>query len=255
MKKSPLWEHGVIVLLVCGVAVFGRTDNAGAPVQATAGHSNMDCSVCHSLVASLDETEVPSSTRSCRSCHGALSGSEDRLAAVFHRNQNRSCGDCHLFHETGMITAVGNVFAPTQSGGSEACAACHNETANTVALSPGHRLAAGLYHSNNPALAGLSASQTCLVCHADEQTVQVDGLELANIPRFSKHRMHPVGRVERHDEFRNGVRSRRSIDPRLSMYDDRIECSTCHQLTSVTKYRLIDLGSPRALCLGCHEFE
>ncbi|MCX6836087.1 MAG: hypothetical protein NTW07_13350, partial [candidate division Zixibacteria bacterium] len=177
------------------------------------------------------------------------------LTAAFHENRNRSCGECHQFHEPGMIAGQGYVFDPARSGGPESCVACHDGNEKTAMLSEGHRMAADLYHSNLPEMIGLSASESCLLCHAEEQSVQIAGLEPTSVPRFSSHRMHPVGPVKHSGEFRNGVKVREVLDPRLRISDNRIECHTCHQLTSNTKNRLVDLGSPQALCLACHEFE
>ncbi len=256
MRRSRFWSHGIVIVFVCGVGVFGRTDNIGAPATASNSHAKIDCSVCHSLVASLDETSVaPSPTQRCRSCHGKSDGPQNGLAAAFHQNPNRPCGDCHVYHEPGMISASGNVFAPSLSAGPDVCSACHDGTVRMDMLSEGHRQAAGLYHTNYPAMAGLTSSESCLLCHGEEQNLSVEGIDQANVPRFSSHRMHPVGQIERHADFRSGVRVRRDLDPRLQLYGGRMECQTCHQLTSVTKNRLIDLGSPRALCLACHEFE
>ncbi|MCX6834035.1 MAG: hypothetical protein NTW07_02690, partial [candidate division Zixibacteria bacterium] len=61
MKQSRLWRHAAIVLLSCAVVVFGQTDNAGSPASVVDAHSNIDCSLCHSLVASLDENVTASS--------------------------------------------------------------------------------------------------------------------------------------------------------------------------------------------------
>jgi predicted CXXCH cytochrome family protein len=256
MKKSPLWQHGVIVLLICGVAVFGRTDDAGAPVSATDAHGGIDCALCHSLVASLEENfAVASPTQHCRSCHDVQAESPGGSAAAFHEDGNRSCGDCHRFHEPGMIEVQGSVFAPARSAGPESCVACHDGGGSTAMLSEGHQLAAAMYHSNDPVLTGLNASESCLLCHAEGVSARVASLETIDVPRFSRHRMHPVGEVKRQNEFRNGVKVRRVFDPQIRLHDNRIECYTCHQLASGTKNRLIDLGSPQALCLACHEFD
>ena len=236
--------------------MLARTEDTGVPTTPGAGHAKIDCADCHSLVASLDETAAaPSPTRLCRSCHDLTGDKPVGLAAVFHENPNRSCGDCHLFHEPGMISASGNIFAPGQSAGPEVCSACHDGSSRMDALSEGHRLAAGLYHSNYAAMSGLTPSESCLLCHSEEQSITIDGLDAAAVPRFNRHRMHPVGPIERRADFRNGVRVRRELDPRLRLMGDRMECQTCHQLTATTKNRLIDLGSPQALCLSCHEFE
>ena len=256
MKRSRLWRHGLVILLSCGVGVFGRTDNIGGPTTVSDSHANIDCAVCHSLVASLDEAATaPSPTERCQSCHGKSYGRQSGLAAAFHQNPNRPCGDCHLYHEPGMISAAGNVFSPTQSAGPDVCSACHDGTGRMDMLSEGHRLAAGLYHSNYPAIAGLTSSESCLLCHGEEQSLSVEGIVQANVPRFNSHRMHPVGPIGRYAEFRSGVRVRGKLDPRLQLFGNRMECQTCHQLTAFTKNCLVDFGSPEALCLACHEFK
>jgi len=256
MKKLRLWRHGVIVLMSCAVVVFGRTDEAGSPTPADDAHANIDCTLCHSLVASLEETVTASSPKQrCLSCHAVPTGNQSGISAAFHEDDNRTCGECHQFHDPGMISAQGNVFAPVQSGGPGSCIACHYGSEKTAFLSEGHRMAADLYHSNLPEMIGLTSSEGCLLCHAEEQSVPIAGLDPTIVPRFASHRMHPIGPIERTGDFRNGARIRQVLDPRLRLYDNRIECHTCHQLTNLDKNRLVDLGSPEALCLGCHEFE
>jgi predicted CXXCH cytochrome family protein len=256
MKKSPLWQHGLIVLLVLGVAVFGKTDNASVPATETPTHQNMACVECHGMVASLDETvTAPPPDQHCRLCHADAGEAGDRLSVVFHRDKSRSCSDCHLFHETNMINAAGNVFAPAQSGGPGSCEACHDGNEEAAFTSEGHQLAARLYHSNFPEMIGLNASETCLLCHAEEQSEPIASLDPMAIPRFTRHVMHPIGPIKVAGGITGGGRIREVIDPRLRIFNGRIECHTCHQLSSATKNRLVDLGSPEALCLGCHEFD
>ena len=51
------------------------------------------------------------------------------------------------------------------------------------------------------------------------------------------------------------VSIRRELDPRIRLFDGDMECQTCHQLATRTRYALAAVESPKALCLGCHEFK
>jgi predicted CXXCH cytochrome family protein len=45
------------------------------------------------------------------------------------------------------------------------------------------------------------------------------------------------------------------LDPRIRLFDGRIECQTCHLLGAGTDDLLVEFERKYDLCLGCHEFE
>lgn len=254
MRWFRLMRQGSVVVIIIGVSLLGKAEN-GPSADATANaHGNIECSLCHPLAASIDASVgaavVP--TKKCRSCHEPGFRSKSELSGLFHQDSNRSCDGCHFYHDPARIVAEGRTFELSQPAGSASCLACHNQSGSVVGLSEGHLRAAALYHSDHPALAGLTASQSCLLCHSENQTLQIDGVAMASVPRFDEHHMHPIGEMKPGGQWSEGGTIRRSIDPRLRLFNNRIECQTCHSLTSQTRYRLVSFDRPQDLCLGCH---
>lgn len=235
-----------------GVSVLAKGEGSDSrPTGAT--HSSLSCSNCHQVVASIGtELSGPSPMQACQGCHARSSLTRGTLGQTFHRDPSRACSDCHSFHQTSNITAASAEFRFSETAGLGLCAACHSPGDGLLMLSPGHQTAARLYHSNADALSGLDASQACLLCHSENRTIQIDGVELSAMPRFSERHTHPVGEFRPGTTGRNGSAIRQNIDPRLHLYNNRIECQTCHQLTALTRHRLVPFESPQALCNGCH---
>lgn len=67
------------------------------------------------------------------------------------------------------------------------------------------------------------------------------------------HATHPIGVkvVAAQGGQAYGLRS--TIDQRLPLFDQRMHCQTCHQLSAGTKDLLIPFPTPYDLCLGCHD--
>ena len=244
------------MVIIIGVSLLGRAENDPSADAAASAHGNIECSLCQPLVASIDAPAgaaiVP--TRQCRSCHEPGSQGKSELSNLFHQDPNRSCDGCHFYHDPARIVANGSPFVLSEPAGSVSCLACHNQSGSLAGLSEGHVKAAALFHSDNPALVGLTASQSCLLCHSENRTLQIDGVAVANVPRFDERHMHPIGEMTRSGLQSEGGTIRRSIDPRLRLFNNRIECQTCHSLTSQTRYRLVSFDRPQDLCLGCHTF-
>ena len=246
----------VAVAVFVGVGVVAQTGHDDSSPSSNAAHRAIECSRCHQAVAEIGMSgPTKSPVQLCRSCHNSKMTSNELAAQSFHRDQARPCNDCHSFHETSTISAAGRDFKFSRSSGLGLCVACHSGSGNMRALSEGHRLAANVYHSNNTLLTGLTASQACLVCHSENRTVQIDGLDLTAIPQFSERHMHPLGEVTSTGVMREGTMIRKVIDPRLRLFNNRIECQTCHNLTALTKFRLVEFESQQELCKGCHQFE
>ena len=238
-----------------GVAVVAQPEHGPASSRSGAAHDRLACTQCHPAVADIGgKISAKNPAQSCRSCHGLVTENE-LIANTFHRDNSRNCNDCHSFHETSLVSAGGTEFVFSRHAGFGLCAACHNEAGGLGALSEGHRIASRLFHSNNDLMKGQDASQACMICHSENRTVQIDGLSIGQIPQFNERHTHPLGEIKGGNTMRNGTRVRSDRDPRLHLFNDRIECQTCHQLNAATKYRLVEFESQQELCRGCHEFE
>src|SRR5512135_946726 len=77
-----------------------------------AEHQSIPCSNCHSILASTDETSVtaPDLGARCRDCHLKLAEADARSSLTFHQDTRRPCLECHSFHSTSSISAVGSKF-------------------------------------------------------------------------------------------------------------------------------------------------
>lgn len=255
MSWARFIKRSAYIGVILGLGVLARPESQSDRESSRHAHEDADCTLCHRLVASLEITaDNPDPTQQCRCCH-----TRDDLLIVadaggFHQDQSRPCGSCHLYHEPLTIMAGGRPFILPEHG-TATCSTCHNAVESTSLLSEGHQVAAQLFHADDPALIELTASEKCLLCHSEERTTAVEGISALVIPRFSEQHMHPVGEVKRVTRSDGEMSLRRNFDPRLNLNGDRIECHTCHLLTSQTKNRLVELGSPRDLCFGCHEYQ
>ena len=194
--------------------------------------------------------------RQCRSCHG--DGPRGRGAlGTDHADHGRRCTSCHQFHDANLVrTAAGSVdLAGLGEASAAHCQSCHAPGANLGDVSEGHRAAARLYHAEGGALADVSPSAACLRCHDRDSTSPWRQAAAGAAPLFDGHRSHAVGVPVDLGAGDHMVSIRRELDPRIRLFDGDMECQTCHQLATRTRYALAPVDSPKALCLGCHEFK
>lgn len=224
--------------LICLLAAAAGADPAG--------HGGLDCAACHQGSEVVRDTAA----RACLECH------DPQPAAVsFHAAARGRCTDCHSFHAPERLVAGGDAFAHDLGNRdvTRHCAACHDGAGGTDGLSEGHRAATALYHGEPELLAQLTPSEACLLCHSRDDA---DPLLLALVdspPRFHAHASHPYGAPVAAAWNDGGFRIRDEVDPRLPLYDGRMECATCHDLTDDLPDRLVRFDTPMQMCLGCHE--
>ncbi len=240
---------GVILLVIpSGEAVdFHVTD-----------HKDITCTTCHTVVADLESTEnaAPNFDLRCRTCHSNMARVDKETGLTFHTRNLRPCAECHSFHKPEALLAGDRLFAMNYSNQSRltGCYACHGESENTTALSPGHRAAAKVFHSDYKLVSGLGPSELCLVCHSEDASIPPDILpQGALVPRFSDHANHPVGVQVVMGSGSGENRIRPQIDTRLRLFSGRIECQTCHSLSTTNPGHLVAFKSKADLCLGCHQ--
>lgn len=246
-------EAAIAILLMAVASLFVRVGQAGDTPRKD--HSKIDCSYCHSPVADVASDEMPvfDASQQCGNCHQPRTGAKE-TQLIFHLANSKHCTDCHSFHETDYITAGTQTFRfrfDKRSSQISLCASCHGSGENPAMISDGHKRAAVLFHADYGQMAGLTPSQACILCHGENASTNEasDGL---TIPQFQEHNDHPLGVKVVPGAGEPGNRIRFAIDSRLRLFDGKIECQTCHSLTSQSKGRLRDFSSFTELCSGCH---
>lgn len=220
-------------------------------------HANLACAECHGFGS---KTAQPGGSRAtpsriCLSCHSLQPASSERILHRFHDDTARSCTDCHSFHEPERIEAGGQTFRFDygHTGHAGHCLACHDRSGSLDELSPGHVEAATLYHSDARSIRDLNPSEACMLCHDRHGEMLSVSLTASNAPRFRMEATHPI-RVPV-DRGGAGGKMRWRLDPRIRLIDQRIECQTCHLLSSPVEDLLVEFETKYDLCLGCHQFE
>jgi hypothetical protein len=251
---------GVLVLLVAArffpeigvVQSGGRFDDH---------HKDALCTDCHTLRAEVSGGSVAALVfrEECERCHTAELSNATGIPLTFHASRDKGCSACHSFHNTEEIDAAGHQFLVSFENSYQRgqCYSCHGPSQHTDRLSPGHRYATRIYHSDFRILGRLSPSQTCLICHSETAATDSNLLDdhARRAPRFSEHGSHPVGVRVIPGKGEPGNKICSEIDSRIQLFSGRIECQTCHSLSSEKQFRLIALQPREALCRACHRID
>lgn len=226
------------------------TDKAAAPTQ----HQQAACRNCHWQVDPVGSTDHDgaSNTNQCRSCHIDVASERGSLSEHFHRQVDKECTQCHSFHETAKLNANERQFAsPADDGVRYQCRSCHNPNGSQTNLSEAHQVAAvKFYHADNRMRIDQSPSQSCLACHAGgaHAGLRFDGSRPAIAINTSAS--HPNEREVTSSPNRS---FRNPIDSRIRLFENKIQCQSCHSLTSGIEHSLVKFASSYDLCLGCHD--
>ncbi len=233
------------ILLIVWPLVFGVSQiQADQPPE----HLMMDCINCHNQHGD-DPAQIDSR---CLTCHDSTLPEAAEVAGVFHLGGDLSCSTCHGYHSTEKLKARGASFE--RPFGDMAvrnhCDACHSNVGSPTDLSAGHVTASSRYHIDASLLVNSRISEVCQSCH-DENSYEPE--VPPETPAFAVHGSHIVGvRIPAPVRFLPST-YRRVIDERLQLYNSVLECTTCHQLTAETDWRLVPFASRTGLCLGCHD--
>ncbi len=252
MEKAP---RAVLYSLVSILLISAAKAGGGSGPAMT--HDQTACQTCHSLRADISPFSEPRADFDwqCRKCHSDTFSDSIPNSFGFHSDQERGCLDCHSFHDPATISVAGqsfrlefhNVLLRFQ------CGTCHNQKGDLAKLGDGHRQAASLYHTDLPLLTSMSPSDRCLICHSKRSTPLPNLESEVAPPRFSEHASHPYGVPVRPGEGCPGGRLKSEIDPQITLFDGRIECQSCHCLTTGNQDLLVTSEqTPNSFCLGCH---
>jgi len=248
--RAPL----ILALLFALHPMIGGADICES--ETVTGHQEAACSLCHASGRAELSPGSPAggASEACLGCHAeVVAGNRDPLG--FHDGPGSRCTRCHRFHDPSrMNTSLGEGELPTRTGVAEDhCAACHAEDAKLDILSPGHRAAARLYHGGALDLAAMTPSEACLSCHSSQGSPLPLDLIPADTPSFNEHASHAYGIVVMPGAEDPSLRIRNVLDPRIRLFDQRIECASCHRLDSRDEDLLVEFESRYGLCQGCHE--
>lgn len=242
MKRTTGLQLGILLTsLALGVAA-----SAGPP----SAHDTVACRGCHDSGVAAQGMAGRTLADRCRDCHAAK---DLATAAQFHDARSGDCLDCHSFHEADRVATASGELSLKELGtiDSAHCRSCHVAKGSLGNLSPAHQAAAFLYHFEAGSLAGVSPSEACLRCHANDSdsswAVYHDESLL-----FSRHASHPYGVAVTAGAGGAGMPIRTTLDPRIPLFDGRIECQSCHRLTVDQDDLLIRFPAKYDLCLGCH---
>jgi len=238
-------------LSLAALLILSSGATTSLAIASPSAHNRARCNGCHAGGAAATLNAVTIADQ-CGTCHqpGALTSA----SASFHTNSRGRCLNCHSFHQPDQVALDSGTEPPVNfaTSGNAACRACHGPNGNLASLSPAHRTAATLYHSQARQLQNVSPSQPCLNCHSNQSSSswrdETDGAVIA----FSEHASHPFGIqvVPGAGDSSNWIT--RNIDPRLPLFDGRIECQTCHLLTADNDDLMIPFPTKYDLCKGCH---
>ena len=252
IKRKKQLIPAIFALLGSFALLLGTT-TIRAELGAVGSHAEIQCIECHDLFASLDDNIAPRQNRDgkCVICH-----IHDKYEKVegdlgFHLNENRKCADCHSFHKTESIAAGGRKFEFNfdDSNLRLVCSTCHGVPGGLDKLSDGHRMAANAaYHRDYKEQYNSSPSQSCLSCHGQQNSLENREFGGLIPPVFNEEASHPYG-VIASPRMTQSIGSNRQI----TLFNGKIECLTCHDLTSTTPDYLKFSGSYDKLCLDCHD--
>ena len=261
MKRQKSARHpGIGTSLLVGFILVGlpAVQFAGEPLARSASgprpHETASCTLCHFSVGVSARLAGSVRVGKCLSCHaGDEKPGNETLG--FHEKRDQDCSGCHSFHALDEIRVLGGRLSldALKEAGTGHCRSCHGAGGRLADLSDAHRVAADLYHGDLSSLRGLSPSQGCLQCHgADSRSSWQENCSQA-VGTLKLHNTHPLGIPNRATRPVNAYLVRNPPDRRLSLYEGRIECQTCHQITTRTPDLVVTISENQDLCLGCHQ--
>ena len=245
----------MVIILAPGTAAPAPV-NPSPTAQEYSTHQAADCRQCHQRAGTQATGARAVDDSRCRSCHNRqLTRRDDPLG--FHASTGtRSCLSCHSFHEPGTVnTTRGTITLDSLADlNLDHCISCHDGTPSLENLNRAHQAAASLYHEQAASLKDMSPSQACLNCHSNTSATTWQAAAGGDVLAFSEHATHPFGVTVSPGRGSYAHRIRKEIDARIPLFGGKIQCQTCHKLTSRQEDLIVAFPSTKDLCLGCHQF-
>ncbi len=249
-----------LAILLCAASLLAAVPGVVFAEAGPGAHDQVRCGDCHGggayrkAAVQAAGPVAAAVSRRCAGCHDGIAPIGDGGHA-FHGQANRSCTECHSFHETDRLRAGDREFkVPLGDPGVQAhCQACHQPGTPLSLIDPGHRFAAeSVYHDDSRDLARMSASDACLVCHDPAGAAVEMPRGAPAILQINTHASHPFGIRFSPGQGSGDRKIRHEIDPRLPLPNGKIECVTCHSIPGGAKDLMVPFEDPYAMCLGCH---
>lgn len=241
----------IFIFLFMWFSSFADTANQDDSFSDNNPHNSTECANCHSFSKDIRTTK----SNKCIGCHISLSPEINFQNIDYHEHPNRSCIDCHSFHDTQYLKVDGSKFKyDFKSANANAlCITCHQTSSPLENLSDGHREARKLYHSDFDAKATMTPSQTCMVCHGGESHLNTLSFDKSDMPVVNTHASHPyeINLVRGRGNSNNHIKS--EINPEINLFENKVECQTCHTLNAENKFLLVNSENESIFCNSCHE--
>ncbi len=253
MAKNLLFKRSLRIVFIFVLCIFWfglYVDSVNSDENRNEKHTHEDiiCANCHSFGSKIKKFE----NKRCISCHNQLFDDNFISDNNFHNDKTRQCTDCHSFHNSNnlIIEKTKTQYDLVSKQGAIHCYTCHSVSSNLSLLSEGHRDARILYHNNSQNILSLSLSQGCMLCHGSSYSSTSNN---SSMPVINNHASHPYEIDVIPGEGNSTNRIRFEIDPRIKLFDNRIECLTCHNLSAEEDDLLVNFEEPLDFCNGCHE--
>lgn len=250
MKRNVLTIGLGFSIYLLFVGIIGLNFNSVDSQQVSADpHKANDCGLCHKLVSSLDASGFSITNQDCLDCHDPDNTNSSNMGRLsFHKDKSRNCLDCHSYHDKTQIRAKQTSFEFNfESPALRAqCGSCHDESVDLNKISEAHREATAVYHNDAKYLAYLSPSESCMICHSKNSSYSNKALNVRNTPKFDRHATHPIGQQVA------GFNIKSQINSKIKLFNKKIECQTCHNLSSDKKKHISYFEEEYDICMGCH---
>lgn len=255
MQTRSAVALGTLALMV-GLIYFGRfLPNGRAGLLAEHPHESVTCQSCHNFTQSrADSLNLDLKTETCTDCHSGLLEAD----SPFHlMDGKRDCGRCHSFHKPEQLKAAQDTMSLEFAVRAKLlCLDCHGQNGLTPEVSPGHRVAASIIHSQETELFVESPSEFCLACH-DASRSQISRFASSlSAPRFHVRASHVFGQELIPGSGKPGsvLRIQDELPQHLVLINGRTECQTCHSMKSKHDY-LLSQRIEDGLCTSCHDMQ
>lgn len=255
MQTRSAIALGTLALMV-GLIYFGEfLPNGRADLLAEHPHEGIACQTCHRMDQRPgDSTDSNARTQGCVECHASALES----GSLFHKvGETRDCGNCHSFHKPELVIAAQDTMLMAFAEKAELlCKDCHTQSGTMPEVSPGHREAAALIHSQRTERFVESPSEYCLSCHDASRSRRSELVSTMSAPRFHIGASHVFGQILVAGSGKPGsvLRIQDELPQHLVLINGKTECQTCHSMKSKYDYQLsqrIEDG----LCTSCHDMQ
>ena len=242
------------------------------------------CSLCHEMGAGDVVLTTDLGTETCQECHAAIANNAymhpvDIRPRTVHvpfdfplsREGYLTCATCHNVHAPRQTPfGARTYFLRRLLRGKPFCDTCHGEEDGWTAT--GHEGALGSAHLQTDANAFKASaafmgidplSKQCISCHdgnfATSVTINTGHWQHRASLLNHDSGSHPIGIDYEAARLAKGgrtdLRPIDEVDPRITFYDGKVGCGSCHNPYSKIAKKLVMPNRRSRLCLACHALD